>query len=127
MLLLQRLPSVKLLTVTRNFEAPWEINSAIVIKMDQLPFNKIMVDSRHASVGTSTNFEIALPETISLPRNAACYVTDVVISNTFATLGTAAGTINHTFYWIERIGSLTALNRVYLDETKTVGRQKVSG
>ena len=86
--------------------------------MDQLPFNKIIVDSRHASVGTSTKFEITLPETTSLPHNAACYVTDVVISNTMPTLGAAAGTIYHTFYFIERIGSLTALNRVYLDETK---------
>ena len=116
--LLQRLPLVKLLMVTRNCEAPWEINSAIVIKMDQLPFNKIIVDNRHASVGTSTNFEITLPETMSLPHNAACYVTDVVISNTMPTLGTAAGTVYHSFYFIERIGSLTALNRVYLDKTK---------
>ena len=68
--------------------------------MDQLPFNKIIVDSRHASVGTSTNSEITLPETLSLPPNAACYVTDVVISNTMPTLGTAAGTINHNLYWI---------------------------
>ena len=28
--------------------------------MDQLPFNKIIVDSRHVSVGTSTNFEMTL-------------------------------------------------------------------
>ena len=55
---------------------------------------------------------------MSLPHGTACYVTGVVISNTMPTLGTAAGTIHHTFYFIERIGSLTALNRVYLDETK---------
>ena len=86
--------------------------------MDQLPFNKIIVDSRHATVGTSTNFEITLPETLSLPPNAACYVTDVVISNTMPTLGTAGGTVNHNFYWIERVGGDTVLNRVFLDETK---------
>ena len=94
--------------------------------MDSLPFNKIIVDSRHASVGTSTNFEITLPETMSLPANAACYVTDVVISNSFSTLGTASGTINHTFYFIERIGNLTALNRVYLDETKMYEGNKLA-
>ena len=94
--------------------------------MDSLPFNKIIVDSRHASVGTSTNFEITLPETISLPQNAACYVADVVISNTMPTVGTSAGTLTHTFYFIERIGSLTALNRAYLDETKNVYRQGAS-
>ena len=94
--------------------------------MDSLPFNKIIVDSRHASVGTSTNFEITLPETMSLPQNAACYVTDVVISNSFSTLGTASGTINHTFYFIERIGNLTALNRVYLDETKMYEGNKLA-
>ena len=34
------------------------------------------------------------------------------------TLGTAAGTANHNFYWIERVGGDTVLNRVFLDETK---------
>ena len=88
--------------------------------MDQLPFNKIIVDSRHASVGTFTNFEITLPETLSLPPNAACYVTDVVISNTMPTLGTAAGTINHNFYWIERVGGDTVLNRVFFGRDQDV-------
>ena len=33
-----------------------------------LPFNKIMVDSRHASEGTSAKFSVSLPETITLPH-----------------------------------------------------------
>ena len=47
-----------------------------------VPFNNVIVDSRHAVEGSSTNFSISLAETLVLPHNAAVYVTDVVISNT---------------------------------------------
>ena len=86
--------------------------------MDVPQFNKIIVDSRHAAAGASTKFEISLPETPPLPSHAFCYVCDGVISNTMPTLGTGSGSLRHFFYWIERIGSVTAVNRVHLDETK---------
>ena len=54
-------------------------------KMD-LPFNKIIVDSRHADFGNSNSFEIRLPEAISLPYNAVCYVCDLQVTNTFSSV-----------------------------------------
>ena len=63
-----------------------------------VPYTKIIVDSRHAAAGTSTNFDITLPETLNLPQNAACWGSDVVISNTMPTLGTGSGTLRHNFY-----------------------------
>ena len=47
-----------------------------------LPFNKIIVDSRHADSGNSNSFEISLPETVSLPHNDVCYVCDLQVTNT---------------------------------------------
>ena len=51
-----------------------------------LPFNKIIVDSRHDDSGNSNSFEISLPETISPPHNAVCYVCDLQVTNTFLLL-----------------------------------------
>lgn len=83
-----------------------------------VPFNKVIIDSRHAAAGTSTNFDISLPETLVLPPNACVYTTDVVISNTMPSLGSGSGTLRHIFYFLERYNGLTFLNRTYLDETK---------
>ena len=49
-----------------------------------LPFSKIIVDSRHADAGTSSSFEISLPETLSLPHDAVADVCDLQVTNTFA-------------------------------------------
>ena len=63
-----------------------------------LPFNKIMVDSRHASEGTSAKFSVSLPETITLPPHAACICTDVCKMNSMVTLGTHAnGSVKDKF------------------------------
>ena len=51
-----------------------------------LPFNKIIVDSRHATAGTSSSFEISLLEKLSPPHNAVCYVCDLRVSNTFSSV-----------------------------------------
>ena len=74
-----------------------------------LPFSKIIVDSRHAAAGTSSSFEVALPETLTLPHNAVCYVCDLQITNTFMN---AYENMN-TFYWIENELSQNVLNRVF--------------
>ena len=34
----------------------------------ELAFNKIIVDSRHAAIGTSTSFDITLPQTLNLGK-----------------------------------------------------------
>ena len=83
-----------------------------------VPFNKVIVDSRHAAAGTSTTFDISLPETLVLPPNACVYTTDVVISNTMPSLGSGSWSFRHIFYFLERYNGLTFLNRTYLDETK---------
>ena len=83
-----------------------------------VPFTKIIVDSRHAATGTNTNLDIILPETLNLPQNAACWISDVVISNTMPNLGTGSGTLRHMFYFMERYDGAIVLNRAHLDETQ---------
>ena len=75
-----------------------------------LPFNKIIVDSRHASAGTSSSFEISLPETLSLPHNAVCYVCDLQVTNNFSSVDPN----KNTFYFIENELSQNSLNRAIL-------------
>ena len=84
-----------------------------------LPFSKIIVDSRHAAAGTSSSFEVALPETLTLPHNAVCYVCDLQITNTFMN---AYENMN-TFYWIENELSQNVLNRVFLAKKNVYARQ----
>ena len=73
----------------------------------ELPFNQIIVDSRHASAGTSNSFEISLPEMLSLPHNAVCYVCDLQVTNNFS----SADPNKNTFYFIENELSQNSLNR----------------
>ena len=87
--------------------------------MDGLPFEKVIVDSRTASSGNGTSFEITLPETLHLPPNAVCYVTDIAVSHSFYTVeGSASvGSKNHYLYFLERNwinGDVTILNRATL-------------
>ena len=77
-----------------------------------LPFNKIIVGSRHASAGTSSSFEISLPETLSLPHNAVCYVCDLQVTNTFSSVDFN----KRTLYFIENELSQSVLKRVFLDQ-----------
>ena len=88
----------------------------------ELPFSKIVVDSRHAVSGDASNFDITLPESLTLPPNAICYCTDIAIAHLFPSLGSGPS-LRNAFYWVERIGdtssSLDYLNRALLDEAKT--------
>jgi len=45
----------------------------------ELPFRKIIIDSRNAVTGDSENFVVALPS-LQLPPNTACYVLDVAMA-----------------------------------------------
>ena len=87
-----------------------------------LPFSKIIVDSRHAANGDANNFDITLPESLTLPPNAVCYTTDIAIAHLFASMGSGPS-LRNMFYWVERIGdtssSLDYLNRAILDPTQT--------
>ena len=87
--------------------------------MEGLPFEKVIVDSRTASSGNGTAFEVTLPETLHLPPNAVCYVTDLAVSHSFYTVEgvTSVGSKNHNLYFLERTyqsGDLTVLNRATL-------------
>ena len=83
----------------------------------ELPFSKIIVDSRHAANGDASSFDISLPESITLPPNAVVYTTDISIAHLFASMGSVPS-LRNTFYWVERIGdtssSLDYLNRAIL-------------
>ena len=74
-----------------------------------LPFSKIIVDSRHADAGTNSSFEISLPETLSLPSESVAYVCYLQITNTFST----AGPSRNTFYWIGNGSSQNVINRIF--------------
>ena len=75
-----------------------------------LPFSKIIVDSRHADAGTSSSFEISLPETLTLPHDAVAYVCDLQVTDTFS----STNKNKNTFYWIEQGLGQNSLNRVVL-------------
>jgi len=87
-----------------------------------LPFNKLVVDSRHAASGDASSFDITLPESLTLPPSAICYCTDITIAHLFASMGSGPS-LRNTFYWVERFGdtssSLDYLNRAVLDDAKT--------
>ena len=87
-----------------------------------LPFSKIVADSRHAASGDANSFDITLPESLTLPPTAVCYCTDITIPHLFASMGSGPS-LRNTFYWVERVGdassSLDYLNRAVLDEAKT--------
>ena len=87
-----------------------------------LPFSKIVVDSRHAVSGDASSFDIALPKSLTLPPNAVCYCTEITTPHLFPSMGSGPS-VRNTFYWAERVGdtssSLDYLNRALLDEAKT--------
>ena len=87
-----------------------------------LPFSKIVVDSRHAASGDASSFDITLPESLTLPPDAVCYCTDITIPHLFPSMGSGKS-LRNTVYWVERVGdvssSLNYLNRAVLNEAKT--------
>ena len=52
----------------------------------ELPFRKVIIDSRNAVTGDSENFVVSLPSTLQLPPNTACYVLSVALSYGFYTV-----------------------------------------
>ena len=63
----------------------------------ELPFRKIIIDSRNAVVGDAENFTISLPSTLQLPPQTACYVLDVALSFGFYTV--EAGYNDQLYFW----------------------------
>ena len=84
-----------------------------------LPFSKLVVDSRHAANGDASSFDITLPESLTLPPSAVCYCTDITIAHMFLSTGSGPS-LRNTFDWVERFGdtssSLDYLNRALIDE-----------
>ena len=76
----------------------------IIIKMEGLPFERVIIDSRCADNGNASSFEVTLPETLHMPNDAVCYVTDIAISHSFLTVDgeSLIGSRNHYLYFIER-------------------------
>ena len=63
----------------------------------ELPFRKVIIDSRNAVVGDAENFVVSLPSTLQLPPNTACYVLDVALSYGFYTVET--GSNDKLYFW----------------------------
>ena len=80
-----------------------------------LPF-KIIVDSRTATLGTSTKFKVQLPETLHLDSDVVMYVNSATVTNTFLSTGTTVGHKSHYIYFYEKLGSVLAFNRAELAE-----------
>ena len=74
---------------------------------ERLPIRKIVVDSRERTAGTPSEFQIQLPEAITLLKHFGCYVTDIQCQHSFRTVHGAAsvGMRNHNFYFFERLVS----------------------
>ena len=72
---------------------------------ERLQIRKIVVDSRTATAGTGSAFEVQLPETVSLPKHYGCYVTDIQCIHSWRTVhgNTSVGAKNHYFYFLERM------------------------
>ena len=63
----------------------------------ELPFRKVIIDSRNAVVGDAENFVISLPSTLQLPTNTACYVLHVALSYGFYSIET--GQNDKLYFW----------------------------
>jgi hypothetical protein len=63
----------------------------------ELPFRKVIIDSRNAVVGDAENFTISLPSTLQLPAQTACYVLDVALSYGFYTV--EQGLNDQLYFW----------------------------
>ena len=65
----------------------------------ELPFRKVIIDSRNAVTGEAEDFVVSLPSTLQLPANTACYVLDVALSYGFYTVETGQ---NDKLHFLER-------------------------
>ena len=65
---------------------------------------KIVVDSRQATLGTSINFQVQLPETLHLDIDVVLYVNSATVTNTFLSTGTTVGSRSHYVYFYEKNG-----------------------
>ena len=91
---------------------------------ERLAIRKIVIDSRTATAETGSDFQVQLPETVTLPRHYGCYVTDIQCTHSWRTVhgNTFVGATNHYFYFFERMISgfypsdndYTVLNRAQL-------------
>ena len=79
-----------------------------------LPF-KVVVDSRQA-YGTSSNFQVQLPETLHLDSDVVMYVSSTTVANTFLSTGTTVGSQSHYVDLYEKNGATLAFNRAQLPE-----------
>ena len=71
-----------------NFEHSTYGRDFYLMILYMLPINKIYIDSRHRtqSSESDTDFEIQLKQTINLPENCTCVVSDVMLKNTITTI-----------------------------------------
>ena len=65
----------------------------------ELPFRKVILDSRAAVTGEAEDFVVSLPSTLQLGPNMACYVLNVAISYGFYTVESGQ---NDKLYVLER-------------------------
>ena len=68
---------------------------------ERLAIRKIVVDSRTATAGTGSDFQVQLPETVTLPKHYGCYVTDIQCTHSWRT-------ITETLAWKPKIITFTS-------------------
>ena len=81
------------------------------------PF-KILVDSRSAVLGHGGSFSISLTETLHMKEDTAMYVNNATLTNTVLSTGTAIGSRNHYFYWVEKLASSNVVLPGYIAREK---------
>jgi len=86
---------------------------------DGLHIRRIVVDSRTATIGTGSEFQLQLPETVNIPRNYGVICTDIALTHSFRTVhgGTSVGAKNQYVYFLERVffGAPAPLDQTFLN------------
>ena len=55
--------------------------------MEDIQFRKIFVSSRDRASGTNSSWMTQLPQTVNMPKNTICYVTDFSVAQHHCSIG----------------------------------------
>jgi hypothetical protein len=83
--------------------------------MEKLEIKKVYVDTRFKTDDSKsdTDFTVQLPKTFNVPDDVVCYIDDITLPVSWATISTR----NNTFYFSVKFDSFTRYFAVVLDGT----------